>query len=174
MMAPQIERSSASLVLQAQTAADLMTSNPISIRSDALLNEAAAFLIAKEISGAPVVDPAGRAVGVISHTDIVRFASETSAKQAAETEYYRDVDRRCPPGLREIVSGSRARSARVCDVMSPTVIEVGHRDTALSAVAKMVALKIHRLFVVDEAGTLVGVVAALDVLKHLHRPTGAL
>jgi hypothetical protein len=27
--------------------------------------------------------------------------------------------------------------------------------------------KVHRLFVVDDAGTLVGVISALDVLRHL-------
>jgi CBS domain-containing protein len=159
----------AALILQAETAADLMTANPVSIRSDASIYEAAAFLIAKEISAAPVVDAAGRAVGVISHTDIVRYASEVGTKQAAETEYYREFDRRCPPGLREIVSVSRAKPASVADVMSPTVIKVGHRDSSLSVVAELLALKIHRLFVVDDAGTLVGVIAALDVLRCLRR-----
>ena len=49
-----------------------MTKNPVSIRDDATIQSAAAFLIEKEISGAPVIDDAGRAVGVLSHTDIVR------------------------------------------------------------------------------------------------------
>jgi CBS domain-containing protein len=31
----------------------------------------------------------------------------------------------------------------------------------------MVGLKIHQLFVVDEDGTLTGVISALDVLRHL-------
>ena len=32
---------------------------------------------------------------------------------------------------------------------------------------EMVELKVHRLFVVDRTGTLVGVVSALDVLRRL-------
>jgi predicted transcriptional regulator len=31
----------------------------------------------------------------------------------------------------------------------------------------MLGLKVHRLFVVDAAGVLVGVISALDVLRHL-------
>jgi CBS domain-containing protein len=31
----------------------------------------------------------------------------------------------------------------------------------------MVALKVHRLFVVDADGVLVGVISALDVLRHM-------
>jgi CBS domain-containing protein len=31
----------------------------------------------------------------------------------------------------------------------------------------MVGLKVHRLFVVDQSGLLIGVISALDVLRHL-------
>jgi CBS domain-containing protein len=34
-------------------------------------------------------------------------------------------------------------------------------------VSEMVSLKVHRLFVVDDDGILVGVISALDVLRHL-------
>ena len=38
---------------------------------------------------------------------------------------------------------------------------------AAKVVEEMLALKVHRLFVVDEPGVLVGVVSALDVLRNL-------
>ena len=50
------------LTLMAETAADLMTPNPVSIRADASLKEAVAFLVDKHISGVPVIDEAGRPV----------------------------------------------------------------------------------------------------------------
>jgi CBS domain-containing protein len=37
-------------------------------------------------------------------------------------------------------------------------------------VEKMLALNVRRLFVVDDAGVLVGVVSAFDVLRGLGRP----
>jgi CBS domain-containing protein len=160
----------AALVLRAETAADLMTANPLSIRHDATVCDAAAFLIRHEISAAPVVDDAGRAVGVISHTDVVRHGSEAALKEPHDAEYYRALDRRCPPAMREAVFGKKAETVRTRDVMTPVVVEVSMQDTALSVIAKLLALKIHRLFVVDPSGTLVGVISTLDVLRCLKRP----
>ncbi len=157
------------LVLRAETAADLMTANPLSIRHDATLADAAAFLVRHEIGAAPVVDDAGRAVGVISHTDVVRHGSEAASKDPHDAEYYRALDRRCPPAMREAVFGKKAETVRARDVMTPVVVEVSTQDTALSVVAKLLALKIHRLFVIDKTGTLVGVISTLDVLRCLKR-----
>lgn len=160
---------SPSLMLHAETAQDLMTKNPMSIRHDSTIQSAATFLIEKEISAAPVIDDAGRAVGVLSHTDIVRHDSEAGGKRSEESGFYRDVDLRCPPALRDITYGPKAKAVRVSDVMSPVVIEVFTQDAAVSVIAKLLALKIHRLFVVDQAKTLVGVISTFDVLRCLQR-----
>src|SRR3954467_884467 len=54
------------LALQARTAADLMTPNPTSLQEDVTLHEAVAWLVDRGISGAPVIDEAGRPVGGLS------------------------------------------------------------------------------------------------------------
>lgn len=163
----------ATLVLRAATAADLMTKGVVSIRHCVTIREAGAFLVENGISGVPVVDDAGRAVGVISHTDIVRHdslpASMHGATSAEIADYYRDVDPRCPPALRGYVYNKRAESAPVSDVMSPVVLQVATDDSAVTVVAKLLALKIHRLFVANSAGALVGVVSTFDVLRCLRR-----
>src|SRR5262245_6533605 len=46
----------ASLRLRADTAADLMTPNPLSIRKNAAIREAISFLVDKGFSAAPVID----------------------------------------------------------------------------------------------------------------------
>jgi len=48
---------------------------------------------------------------------------------------------------------------------------VGLATPAGKVVAQMLALKVHRLYVVERDGTLVGVISALDVLRHL-QPEG--
>jgi CBS domain-containing protein len=160
---------SSALVLRAATAEDLMTRNPVSIRDDATLESAAAFLIEKEISAAPVVDDTGRAVGVLSHTDIVRHDAHVGARPPEEAVFYREIDCRCPPALREFIYGERAKTVRVRDVMSPVVIHVSKMHTAMSVVARLLALKIHRLFVVDDREALVGVISTFDILRCLHK-----
>ena len=56
---------------------------------------------------------------------------------------------------------------RVRDMMTPAVFSIAPDAPARRVVEDMVALKIHRLFVVDTDGVLLGVISALDVLKHL-------
>jgi CBS-domain-containing membrane protein len=51
--------------------------------------------------------------------------------------------------------------------MTPAVFGVSPDTPAHRVVSEMVGLKVHRLFVVDAAGALVGVISAMDVLKHL-------
>jgi CBS domain-containing protein len=51
--------------------------------------------------------------------------------------------------------------------MTPTVFAVRPGDTVLEVVANMVAVKIHRMFVTDGRGALIGVISAFDVLRKL-------
>jgi CBS domain-containing protein len=60
-----------------------------------------------------------------------------------------------------------ARCAPECDLMTPVVFTVTLDTPAEQVVHQMLALKIHRLFVLDETGVLVGVISAIDVLRHL-------
>jgi CBS domain-containing protein len=56
----------------------------------------------------------------------------------------------------------------VRDLMTPVVFSVHLEAPASKVVEEMLTLKVHRLFVVDEIGVLVGVITALDVLRHMH------
>src|SRR5687768_12139587 len=60
MMAVAPNRLTPPLVLKARTAADLMTPDPKSVRQDATVAEAVAFLTGRGFGAAPVIDEAGR------------------------------------------------------------------------------------------------------------------
>jgi CBS domain-containing protein len=51
--------------------------------------------------------------------------------------------------------------------MTPAVFAVAPDASAAKVVADMLGLNVHRLFVLDGTGTLIGVITALDVLRHL-------
>ena len=57
--------------LNAEIAADLMTPNPVSVSDEATIREAVALLTDRGISAAPVIDEAGRPVGVLSRADVL-------------------------------------------------------------------------------------------------------
>ena len=61
----------------------------------------------------------------------------------------------------------RVDRTQVRDIMTPTVFSVTLTTPAAKVVQEMLALKVHRLFVVDANQTLVGVVSTLDVLRSL-------
>lgn len=169
MNSPAVTEKAITLVLRAQTAADLMQNCPHSISRDATVQHAAAFLVEKEISGAPVIDEAGRPVGVLTQTDLIRRQTDAQAKRADESEYYKIAGYLCPPALREAFFGHPEKHVLVRDIMSPVVISVLPTDSACTVVAELLALKIHRLFVVDQTKVLVGVITTFDVLRALER-----
>jgi CBS domain-containing protein len=138
------------LILPEAKAADLMTPSPVSIRESATVREAIDLLTRREISGAPVIDEAGRPVGVVSRGDILVHDREA-------------VDFAGPADEEE--SGTRVR-----DIMTPVVFCVSTDAPASRVVRELIDLRVHRLFVVDDLGTLVGVISVLDVLRHLAQP----
>jgi CBS domain-containing protein len=143
MIANRIE-APARLTLKARTAAELMTEQVVSIPEDAPLAQAIATLVDRGFSGAPVVNAAGRAVGVISLSDIVVR------------------DRNCGCSVRPT-----ADIPLVGDVMTPMVCSVQRETPARLVIEEMALLRVHRLFVIDDEGVLVGVIAASDVVRHL-------
>jgi CBS domain-containing protein len=128
-----------------------MTPNPVSIRERATVAEAVELLTRRGISGAPVIDEAGRPVGVLTRADVLAHDSEAVDHVAADDD--------------DTAGGECAG-----DIMTPAVFCVAPGAPASRVVRRLTELKVHRLFVVDERGTLVGVLSALDVLRRLTRP----
>jgi len=121
-----------------------MTRNPLSVGESASLREAAAFLTEKGIRAAPVINDAGRPVGVVSLADIVRNAC---------------VDEFTAMPL----------STPVKQVMTPVVYFVRPETPIETVIEDLLTCTVHRLFVVDEHEVLVGVISTVDVLRYFRR-----
>ncbi len=144
------------MILDAATAAQLMTWNPVSIRQDASLADALALFSEKGFSAAPVIDEAGRPVGVLSKTDLLLHERQQQAGPGQSTGP--ELEASTPP----------SRPTCVDDLMTPTVFSVTPDTPAARVVEQMVAVNVHHLFVVDLDGVLIGVISSMDVLRHLH------
>jgi FOG: CBS domain len=130
--------------------ADRMAPNPIVIRADASLTDAAALMDHHHVHGLPVVDHTGVLVGVLSQTDLNR---------ARSTEYLWSNW----PGL------------AVRHLMTSPAITV-HRSTPLIIAArKMEQHQIHRLVVVEDGdeGSPIGVLSMTDLIHALAEETAA-
>ena len=138
------------LRLWAETAKDLMTPNPVSIRADATADEAVALLIDKGVGAVPVIDSAGRPVGVLSRSDALVHQRET-VDGAAKSGVPAHTD---PP-------------TTAADLMTPGVLAVTSATPAAEVIEQMLGFRVHHIFVADHDGTLVGVVSPIDVLRRL-------
>jgi len=157
------------LVLEPETAAELMRPNPVSIRADASVGEAVALLSDKGFSAAPVIDEGGRPVGVVSRSDILVHDRERTDYVPAVADYYQDEKIRIGSGEFSRAGFQVVDVDRACvrDIMTPVVFAVSPRTPARRVVSEMLSRRVHRLFVVDAEGSLVGVISATDVLRYL-------
>jgi CBS domain-containing protein len=150
------------------TAGDVMNPSVITVRDDLTVQEVAALLTEKEITGAPVTNPRGKLVGVVSVTDIAENAAEGAdfSPGGNATRLGRhDLEGRASRGeLRDLHLDNAGLPVR--DIMTPTVFTVPE-STPVSKLAKtMISGRIHRLLV-TRRGRIVGIVTALDLLKLL-------
>ena len=123
--------------LEGARVADLMTPNPISVRHGATIREAVLFLDRCGFGAAPVVNDAGRAVGVLSQFDVLLAVNTGLA------------------------------GAPVREVMTPAVIAVRPHAPAVDALDHMVRHMVRRVFVVDDEGVPIGVVSMTDLCRGL-------
>jgi len=157
-------RANAPLTLAARTAADLMVPNPISLRAEADVTEAMMLFTEKRVTAAPVIDEAGRPIGVISRSDVMIHQCEHEKYRTGHPEYFYE-----PTFGSELPSDEAPTRtvALVADLMTPAVFAVSPDTPVQRVVSDMVGLHVHRLFVVDDDGILVGVITTMDVLKAL-------
>ncbi len=72
---------------------EVMAKPPITISPDATVGEAAEIMLTNRISGLPVVDVAGKLVGIITESDIFRMVAHNWKKSRAEsTDPYTHYD----------------------------------------------------------------------------------
>lgn len=153
------------LILHADTAADLMSENPISLRADASVHEAIVLMTDRGFAAAPVIDDTGRPIGVVSVTDILVHDREYARYLKSDATVTADLrDRSSLPDDMGIEIVDRTP---ISEIMTPAVFTIRPDAPASEVVRTMLARRVHHLFVADESGVLVGVISMGDILRKL-------
>lgn len=143
--------------LQALKVRDLMTPAPLTLDESLPVRTAALLLLSRGIGGAPVLDGEGRAVGVITESDLL--AREAAPRErggwAARDEHRRRV------------------ALTVGEACSRPAITVTPETTAREAARILLDRDISRLVVIS-ADQVVGILTRHDLLKALTQPPSAL
>jgi CBS domain-containing protein len=149
------------LAIHADTAEGLMTPDPVSIQTQARVREAAAALCDLGFGALPVVDKAGKLLGVISQSDIVQYERERGDSTVEAVAPPEDL----PYAFRVHIPDDVA----VQDIMTPVVYAVRPSTSVAVVIDQMLELGVHRLYVVDRDDRLAGVVTAIDVMRNARR-----
>lgn len=147
-----------------KTVADVMSSDPILVSPETPLKEAIQILAEKRISGLPVVNDAGKLVGIISETDLMW--QETGVTPPAYIMFLDSVIYLQNPATydRDL---HKALGQTVGEVMSKHPLTITP-DKSLKEAAKMIQEhKVHRLPVLDNVGKVIGILTRGDIIRTM-------
>ncbi|HEX9064340.1 MAG TPA: CBS domain-containing protein [Streptosporangiaceae bacterium] len=140
------------------TVRDVMTTRVVAVRTSASFREMAGMLRQSRISAFPVLDDAGRVIGVVSAGDLL-------VKEAVQAEGTSLL-----AALRHVHEDDKAAGVTAADLMTSPAVTIGPDAPVEAAARLMYDKRVKRLPVVHAGGRLVGIVSRVDVLAVYSRP----
>ena len=152
-------------------AADVMTSEVITVGEDALVQEAAKLMAERGISAVPVVDRDKRVVGMVSEGDLLHRAETGTERRRS---WWLEIVASTNQLAGEYV---KSHSGSVKDVMTRDVISVTEETTVADIAILLETNRIKRVPVLRD-DRLVGIVSRANLVRALamtinERPSGA-
>lgn len=149
---------------------EIMTHDVASVNGSTPFKDVAELLIAHGVSAVPVVDAESHVIGVVSEADLL-------LKEEFKEQYYQEGYQ---PPLRARLrhrlgqEGKKLRDKALgetaAEIMTAPAVTIDPRASMIEATRLMDEHGVKRLPVVDEDGTLVGIVTRHDLLKVFVRP----
>jgi predicted transcriptional regulator len=127
----------------AMTVAELMQHKVKTVRSQASVAEAIVSLADAHISGMPVVDRAGKVIGVLSTTDVLTAEAEAD-----------------DPASRQALF----ENTEVREIMTPRPFIIAPGEDIREAARRMLYADVHRLFVA-EGDQVLGIISTTDIVR---------
>ena len=137
------------------TVKDVMTTEVVAVRSETTFKELAAALRRYRVSALPVVDDAGRVLGVVSEADLLAKEALADPGPVAELVHRKDV--------------RKAEGLTADELMTSPPVTASPDDPVEQAARMMHFMRVKRLPVVNSGGQLVGIISRADVLAVFDR-----
>lgn len=142
---------------RAVTAAEIMTTDVVTVEPDTPVSEVAAAMGRRGVSGVPVVDAGQKVVGIISEKDFLTRMGVQDAKN------FMSLVANCLMTKGCMALPSECALAR--DLMNSPAVSVA-LDTPVRDIAALLTQRgINRVAVTDPAGRLLGLVSRGDIVK---------
>lgn len=146
----------------AVTAGELMTRDVVVVHQDMSLLDAVKLMARRHISGMPVLDDAGRIIGMLSEGDLVRWHEGYSERQARWLDMLAEGGNLAPEFLRGIQE--QHRKVKVAMAHGATCVT---EETPAREIARLMYEKNFKRVPVLRDGRLVGIVARSDLVRAL-------
>ncbi len=147
------------------TAANVMVREVKKVSQSMRVKDLIQYLAHMQVSGVPVVDEAGKLVGVVSETDLVKAQAHLEVNDRFCLSFYEFDPFAGQVGYFE-ECGLKVLDMRVRDLMTREVITVLPEDPLDLVIKRMLAHGIHRLIVAKE-GVIFGLISTLDIIQAL-------
>ena len=143
---------------------DVMTTRVVAVRGNATFKDLATLLTEYRISAFPVLDEAGKVIGVVSEADMLSKEALVAAMGVQAARLGRIA------GSPHHDEFAKAAAVTAADLMTKPPVVVTPDEPVTSAARLMYHGRVKRLPVVGEKGQLVGIVSRADVLSVYSRP----
>jgi len=144
-------------------AKDIMTTEVITVTPETEIAQATRLLLENRINGAPVVDAAGKLVGILCQSDLI-----AQQKSIPIPSLFTILDGYIPltPSKRLDKEVAKIAATKVAEAMTsnPTTVDP---ETDIDKIAALMVEKNFHTLPVVEAGKVVGILGKEDVLRTL-------
>lgn len=149
--------------LTASAVSSIMTRVVYCVRREVSVELLAMLFLEHGVSGFPVVDELGHPVGVVSKTDLLRHVHE----HGVDSDEIRPEEAAILAQLGGGFHAVATDGTTVEHVMTPIVFAVAHDAPIARAAALMAGEGVHRIPILDDEGTVCGILSALDIVRWL-------
>ncbi|HET7825219.1 MAG TPA: DUF190 domain-containing protein [Anaeromyxobacter sp.] len=136
--------------------ADVMSRDPVAVKRSTPVREVVELTLGKVYRAVPVVED-GRPIGIVTGSDLVQRGG-----LGVRVDLLDRLDR---PELHDVMERLSAASRTAGEVMTPNPVVIAAAARIPEAAELMTRRRLKRLPVVDGAGSLVGMVSRLDLLR---------
>lgn len=142
-------------------AQDIMKQEVVTVTADMTVEELGRLFIEKKISGAPVLGPEGKLIGIVTENDLI-----SQNKRLHIPTVLRLFDAFIPLESSSSIEDEirKISATTVSDICSADVIMLG-KDTPLDEIATIMAERKVHLLPVVEGGRVVGIVGKHELIK---------